>query len=261
MSLKECYYGNQEKGINPVPQFVKIMQENPEVWTVAQNIEGLICRRGIHAAGVLPVNEEFVQHNALMRAPSGSLVSQWDLHESESVGNVKYDLLTTDGLDRIRTCLDLLLKYDMIEWKDNLRDTYEYYIGLDRLDYTSPDMWKMVEEGKILNLFQYSSGVGLSSANVVKPTNLDELAACNNIMRLMAGESGVMPLTTYAENKHNPQLWYKEMDKYNLTKEEIELMEKHLKKLHGVCDSQEAMMLLSMDTQIAGFSILEANRT
>ena len=46
--LKSCYFGNEEKGWPPVYTFVAEMDNYPDVWEVAQGIEGLISRRGRH---------------------------------------------------------------------------------------------------------------------------------------------------------------------------------------------------------------------
>lgn len=45
-TLKEVYYGNEEKGFKPVNSFVNAIKEYPELWKVAQKIEGLICGTG-----------------------------------------------------------------------------------------------------------------------------------------------------------------------------------------------------------------------
>ena len=42
------YFGNEEKGWSPVSTFVTEMDNYPDVWEVAQGIEGLISRRGRH---------------------------------------------------------------------------------------------------------------------------------------------------------------------------------------------------------------------
>lgn len=45
-TLKQCYYGDEENDFKPIPQFVKEMNNYPELWEVAQQIEGLVCRVG-----------------------------------------------------------------------------------------------------------------------------------------------------------------------------------------------------------------------
>ena len=259
-TLKQCYYGDEEKEFNPIPQFVSAMNQYNDIWEVAQKIEGTICRRGLHACGMLIVNEDFCKHNAVMKAPNGTLCSQFELHDSEYMGGVKFDALTTDALDRIRTCLDLLLKYGYIDWQDTLKETYETYVGLYNLDYDTPEMWAEISENKISNLFQYDTPVGLATAKLVKPKNTMELAIANSLMRLMADESGVMPSDTFERYKNNISLWYDEMKRYGLTDEEVKIMEKHLLANSGVCESQEGIMLISMDEKISGFSVKEANK-
>ena len=85
-SLNQTFYGDEENDFLPNKQFVYEMTENyPEVWAVAQKIEGLVCRSGIHAGGVIFVDEPFTNSTALMRAPDGTLVTQYDLHDCEDV--------------------------------------------------------------------------------------------------------------------------------------------------------------------------------
>lgn len=259
-TLSQCYYGDEEKDFKPIPLFIAAMEQYPDIWKVAQKVEGNICRRGLHACGMLIVNEDFCEHNAIMKAPNGTLCSQFELHDSEYMGGVKFDALTTDALDRIRTCLDLLLKYGYIEWYNNLKETYEKYVGLKNLDYDTEEMWQEIGENKIGNLFQYDTPVGLATAKLVKPKNTMELAIANSLMRLMADESGIMPSDTFERYKNNIKLWYDEMRRYKLTEDEIKVMEKHLLKNSGVCESQEGIMLISMDEKISGFSVKEANK-
>lgn len=259
-TLQQCYYGDEEKDFAPIPQFVTTMNQYQDIWEVAQKVEGTICRRGLHACGMLIVNEDFCEHNAIMKAPNGTLCSQFELHDSEFMGGVKFDALTTDALDRIRTCLDLLLKYGYIEWEENLKETYNKYVGLENLDYETEKMWNEIGENKISNLFQYDTPVGLATAKQVKPKSTMELAIANSLMRLMADESGVMPSETFTRYKNNIDLWYAEMHRYGLSNEEIKIMEKHLLANSGVCESQEGIMMISMDEHISNFSVKEANK-
>ena len=100
--MKEYYYGNPEKGIAPIPAFVEEMNANPDIWRVAQRIEGLISKRGRHAAGVICTNEPIENFTAVMRSPDGTLVTQLDLDDVSYCGGLKFDCLTTNALDRIR---------------------------------------------------------------------------------------------------------------------------------------------------------------
>lgn len=61
----------------------------PELWNVAQEIEGLICKIGEHAGGVIFVDEPFENSTALMRAPNDDIITQFDLHDCEDVSQLR----------------------------------------------------------------------------------------------------------------------------------------------------------------------------
>ena len=85
-TLTQCFYGDKEAGFEPVKQFVVEMTNNyPEIWEVAQKIEGLINRLGQHAGGVIFVDEPFTNSTSLMRAPDGTIITAFDLHDCEDV--------------------------------------------------------------------------------------------------------------------------------------------------------------------------------
>ena len=85
-SLKECYYGNEEKGRMPIKAFVEQMTMYPKLWELAQNIEGLITRLGVHASGVVCVNDDFNNYNSYMKTSKGQIVTSYDLHTLERCG-------------------------------------------------------------------------------------------------------------------------------------------------------------------------------
>ena len=85
-SLDQCMYGDEENDWKPIKQFVIEMTENyPELWEVAHRIEGIICGYGVHAGGVIFVDEPFTESTALMRAPDGTIITQFELHDCEDV--------------------------------------------------------------------------------------------------------------------------------------------------------------------------------
>lgn len=118
----------------------------------------------------------------------------------------------------------------------------------------------MIGQNKITSLFQYDTNVSLGALHSVQPKTVEELTITNSLMRLMADESGVMPSETFTKYKNNMNLWYNELEKYNLTKEEIAVLEKHLLNKKGVAESQESIMSMSMDPKIANFNLKESNK-
>ena len=77
-------------------------------------------------------------------------------------------------------------------------------------------------------------------------------------MRLTS--EGEQPIDKFVKHKKDISLWYKEMEEYGLNKEEILIMEKHISKSYGIANTQEDVMRLSMDSKIANFDLLGANK-
>lgn len=79
-------------------------------------------------------------------------------------------------------------------------------------------------------------------------------------MRLMTGENGAEnPIDKYVRFKNNIQLWYQEMDRAGLTKEEQKTLEPYFLQSYGVPPSQEQMMKILRDPAICNFTLAEAN--
>lgn len=261
-TLDQTFYGDEENSMAPNKQFVFEMTNNyPEVWAVAKKIEGLICGYGIHAGGVIFVDEPFTNSTGLMRAPDGTIITAFDLHDCEEVSLIKYDLLSVEALDKIHICLDLLIEQGYIEYNGDLKETYESIVGVYNLERNAKDMWEMVWEHKIQSLFQMEKQSGIQGIALTKPESVDDLATLNSVIRLMAQEKGAeQPLSKFARFKEDINLWYQEMEHYGLTKEEQKVLEPIIKISYGICESQEGFMQLVQMPECGGFDLTWADR-
>ena len=261
-TLDQTFYGDEENDWAPNKQFVYEMTENyPEVWQVAKKIEGLVCRLGEHAGGVIFVDEPFENSTALMRAPNGDIMTQFDLHDCEDCSLIKYDLLSVEAMDKIHICLDLLMEQGYIEQKETLKDTYESVIGIYNLVREAPQMWQMVWNHEIHSLFQMEKQSGIQGIALTHPQSVDDLAVLNSVIRLMAQEKGAeQPLNKFARFKNDLSLWYDEMDRYGLTKEEQKLLEPVVKLSYGISESQEKFMQLVQMPECGGFDLTWADK-
>lgn len=258
-TLEQCYYGDDE--FAPVALFVQQMKLYPQLWEVAQKIQGLICRTGEHAGGVIFVDEDFENSTALMKAPNGDTLTQLDLHSAEAASLIKIDLLSVECLDKIHSCLDLLIQDGRITPEKTLRETYEKYLGVYNIERKAPKMWDLVNRHEIQSLFQMEKQSGINGIELTKPRSIDDLAVLNSVIRLMAPEKGAeQPLEKYARFRKNINLWYKEMDEYGLTKEEQKILEPILKPSFGLCESQERFMMLVQLPECGGMDLNWADR-
>ena len=260
-SLDQCYYGDEENGFTPIKQFIIEMNNNEELWNVAQKIEGLICGSGLHAGGVIFVDEPFTNSTALMRAPDGTICTQFELHDCEDVSLIKYDALSVEAMDKIHNCIDLLCDAGIVEREPTLKETYENIIGVYNLERDDIKMWEMVWNHEIQSLFQMEKQSGIGGIALLKPTSVDDLATLNSVIRLMAQEKGgEMPTEKLARFKANPYLWDEEMIKFGLTENERNILHKELDVSYGICESQEGFMQLVQLPECGGFNLTWADR-
>lgn len=258
-SIKEVVYGNEEKEIKPIKSFVQELEKYPGLLEIIISIEGLVNKRSIHASGVMLYNESPFETNALMRSPNGDLTTQFSLKDSELLGDTKFDFLVTEICDKITTCIELLKQNGFMEKELSLREIYNKYLHPKALDLSDDRLWTALAEGTVLDVFQFSTGVGLAAAKLIKPQNPIEMMSANAIMRLMGEKGKERPLDRYARLKNDISQWYKEMEERNLSKEEIGILEEYCLESYGVPALQEDLMEICMDERVSNFSLKEAN--
>ena len=258
--LKDVVKGNKDKDRKPVIPFIAEINQYPGLLDIAMAIEGTINKRSSHASGVILFDEDPYEFGCFMKTPKGEIITQWDLHMDEACGMTKYDFLVTEVQDKIAETVRLLQKYNKIDSNLTLREVYNKYLHPEVLPLDDKTIWKALQENSVLNIFQFDSDVGSQAAKKIKPTNIMEMADANGLMRLMTAEKGAeTPMEKYIRYKNNLSLWYQEMDRAGLTKEEQTAVEPYFKQSYGVPPSQEQLMRMLMDDKICGFSLKEAN--
>ena len=258
--LHDMIEGNPDKGRLPQRQFINAISIYPGLLDIMQGIEGLVSRRGIHASGVILFDKDIFKEAAVMRARNGNLTTQWDLHDQESAGSVKYDFLLTAVQDIIIETIDLLQADEVIDPRLSLRQVYDKYLHPNVLPKDDEQMWDALAKGSVLGVFQFEGAVGAQAAKKIKPTNPLEMADANGLMRLMASEPGAeMPLDKYVRFKNDIGQWYLEMSRCGLSREEQKAVEPYFRSSYGVPPSQEQLMRMLMDDNICGFTLAEAN--
>ena len=260
-SIDEVVNGNPEKGRKPVQMFINEVNQYPGLLDIIKGIEGLVNKRSSHASGVILFDEDPYEFGAgFMRTPKGEVITQLDLHDCEASGLTKYDFLVTEVQDKLAQAIKFLQEDGCIEKDMTLRAVYNKYFHPNVLPLDRQDIWDAIRDGKVINVFQFDSEVGSQAAKKIKPQTILELSDANGLMRLMTSEPGAeTPMEKYIRFKENIQLWYNEMDRYGLTKEEQKVLEPYFLKSYGVPPSQEQLMTMLMDKDICNFSLKEAN--
>ena len=259
-SLSDVVNGNVEKGRRPVKAFLETVAEYDGLLEVITSIEGLVNKRSIHASGVYIYNNGFLEHNAMMKSPNGQKTTQFNMGDSDYMGSLKYDYLTIEALDKMTVCVDMLIKDGLMECQGSLKSTYDKYLHPDALRPKDEELWKLSWTGEVLDLFQFSTIVGLNAMRQVKATNMIEAAHVNSLMRLKAEPGQINPVIKYNNFRADISLWYKEMAEYGLSKSEVSTMEKYLKAYYGVSATQEDVMKILMDEEVCGLNVKDVNK-
>ena len=221
LTIDQCYYGDEGKGLKPIPEFVKAIDKHEGLLDTAKLIEGVYINRGVHASGVFITNTPFTNFCAKMKSPKGIITSQWDLKDAEYAGLLKYDFLTVSALDKIRLTMDYLITNQYIEKQETLKETYLKYFSTKTLEYDKPEYWEKIHNNEVFDLFQFDSMVAMDAVNKIKPSSLVELMQTNSLMRLQQQEgASETPVETYARFKDNPQAWEDEMNEWQIPKQE-----------------------------------------
>jgi DNA polymerase-3 subunit alpha len=259
-SISDMYYGDSEKNRQPITEFVNIIDkyEDKQLLKAMLTIEGLISGCSSHASGILCLNEPLQNKSSFMRTPSGELITAYDLHEEESLGHIKFDFLLTNGISLLQLCIEMLVKDGFMKWQGSLKKTYNKYLLPEFLDIKNEELWNLICQGKLMNIFQFETPVGSVAIQKLQPKSLLDLANANSLMRLM-NPDGEQPLDKYIKFRDDPSLWEQEMIDYGLTEEERTIMHQQLDNQCGVCSNQESMMEMFMNPKISGFNIKEAN--
>lgn len=263
-TLAQTFYGDVEEDIPADKKFQELMtQKYPKVWEVAQYIEGLCCGVGSHAGGVIFYDEPITKSTALMCTSNGDVCTQFDLHTCEDVSLIKIDLLSIEALDRMRACVDLLCKYNYLNSEGKtLKQIYQEAIGIYNIERKASKMWELLNNHEVQALFQMEQDSGVKGIAAVHPNSIDDLAALNAVIRLMAPEKGAeQPVDKFARFKQNyPYAWQQEMREWGVDKKFWSMLESIIGISYGMCIQQEQFMMLVQQPEIGGFGLLWADR-
>lgn len=256
--IEDVIHGNEERDRKPVTSFIEEVNKYPGLLDIIVYICGLVNKRGVHASGVILYGDNPFETASFMKSPGWDLVTCWDLHEAEAAGDTKYDFLVTEASDKIIKCYELLKADGQIEDID-LRTFYNKYLHPEVIDVKNQELWDHLAAGDILDVFQFSTGVGLMIAKKLQPKTIVEMTAANALMRLMAEKGKESQQDRYVRLKEHPAEFEQEMLMHGLTDEQRAAFHKYCDEYYGTVPLQEQMMQILMDKDIANFTLGEAN--
>lgn len=187
--LKEIIEGNKDKGYQPHPELAT--ERKYRAWyEFTKKLEGMIANFGIHAAGIVISDFPIPETIPCWKNSKSEFITQYDMHEVEELGSIKFDFLVINNLDILKEAVRLIklrygIEYDIYNVEDGDQKAYE-----------------LMHQGLLTGVFQMeTSGSAKKLIQRIKPTNLEELSDINALNRPGPMEAGLDE--AYIVNKAN----------------------------------------------------------
>ncbi|MFG5131324.1 DNA polymerase III subunit alpha [Campylobacter lari] len=175
-----------EKAYEQEPKIAEFINSHPkghQVWDFAKALEGLNRNAGMHAAGVVISNEALWNKAPLFRQSKNDerhLVTQYSKEYLEDVDLIKFDFLGLKTLTVIDNAIKLVKK------------RYGKDVIWEKIDVNDPKVYKTIQSGNTLGIFQIESG-GMQSLNArLKPERFEDLIAVLALYRPGPLDSGMV---------------------------------------------------------------------
>ncbi|EAK3647017.1 DNA polymerase III subunit alpha [Campylobacter lari] len=175
-----------EKAYEQEPKIAEFINSHPkghQVWDFAKALEGLNRNAGMHAAGVVISNEALWNKAPLFRQSKNDerhLVTQYSKEYLEDVDLIKFDFLGLKTLTVIDNAIKLVKK------------RYGKDVIWEKIDMNDPKVYKTIQSGNTLGIFQIESG-GMQSLNArLKPERFEDLIAVLALYRPGPLDSGMV---------------------------------------------------------------------
>ena len=258
-TLKQTLEGDEEKGFTKNHSFIKECEQYPGLLDIIKKIEGLIVNSSTHASAIILFDDKdtILTHGSVMRAPNGALCTATELYSSSYLGMVKLDALLLSTLDCQSTCFKLLQKDKIIDDKLTLRECYQKYIDVNKIDYDNPLIWQKLYDNSVLSVFQFDQPSGRKGILATAPKSLEQMTCLNGAIRLITPEGEEDQIERFAKYGKNIELFEDELNKHKIPEDMKQIIHRELDKTNGCCLAQETLMTLCME--LANFTMGEAN--
>ncbi|MGD8680718.1 MAG: DNA polymerase III subunit alpha [Lysobacterales bacterium] len=226
-----------ERALKEEPQLKQRYDEEEDtraILDLAMSLEGLRRNAGKHAGGVVIAPSKLTDFTPLFcEAGGGSIVTQFDKDDVETIGLVKFDFL---GL-RTLTIIDWALKSINAKRAEAGEDPIE----LDRLPMDDPAAFKLLQSCRTTAVFQLESRGMKDLIRKLVPDSFDEIVALVALFRPGPLESGMVG--DYIDRKHGRAV----------VRYPHPALEHILKPTYGVILYQEQVMQIAQE--LAGYTL------
>lgn len=207
--------------------------DTKKVLDLAMQIEGNARHVSVHAAGVVVAPSEITGFSPVQREPSGEkVITQYEMHASEEVGLIKFDILGIRNLSILGAAVDIV------------QNRLGIKVDLHAIPLDDKKTFDMLAAGETMGVFQLASGGMTKYLVELKPTRIEDLMAMVALYR----PGPISQIPEYIKRKHNPKL-VKYLDPR---------MEKFLGMSYGLIVYQDDLLFCALD--LAGYTWEEADK-
>lgn len=225
-----------EKALNEVADLRTLYDtdsDTKKVLDLAMQIEGNARHVSVHAAGVVVAPTRITDFSPVQREPSGEkVITQYEMHASEEVGLIKFDILGIRNLSILGSAVDIVRKSLGVE------------IDLHKIPLDDKKTFEMLARGETMGVFQLASGGMTKYLVELKPNRIEDLMAMVALYR----PGPISQIPEYIKRKHNTKL-VKYLDPR---------MEKFLGMSYGLIVYQDDLLFCALD--LAGYTWEEADK-
>ncbi|HEV2867355.1 MAG TPA: DNA polymerase III subunit alpha, partial [Allosphingosinicella sp.] len=223
-----------ERALNGVSELAAEYKDDADVrrlFDLAMKLEGLPRHSSTHAAGVVIGDRPLDQLVPLYRDPRSDMpVTQFDMKYVEGAGLVKFDFLGLKTLSVLQKAVQMLASRGI-------------EVDLDRIPWDDEEVYKLLQRGETVGVFQLESEGMRRTLAAVKPTGFEDIIALVSLYR--PGPMDNIPMFGARKNGREPISY------------PHPLLEDVLKETYGIFVYQEQVMEAAK--VLAGFSLGEAD--
>lgn len=211
------------------PKLDEIIKQDKykELFLIAETLEGLTRHASTHAAGIVIVDDNLVNHLPLC-IQDKEIITQFDMKSVEKIGILKIDILGLKTLTVMKNTLEIA----------NIKE-----ININELD--DKETYKLLSNGETIGVFQLESPGMRDLLRKLKPEIFEDLIALVALYRPGAIEGGMIDDFIKRKHKHKPVDYL------------VPELEEILKETYGVIIYQEQVM--SIANKLGGASLGQAD--
>jgi len=225
-----------DDALSKIKEFKDLYNEDEQakrLIDIGKKLEGVARHASTHACGVVIAKEELDNIVPLQHPTQNeqNIVTQYEMHAIEDLGLLKMDFL---GLKNLTIIEDTLARIYKVHNKS---------IDIDNLPENDKKVYKLLQQGDTVGVFQLESGGMQRYLKQLKPSVFEDVIAMIALYR--PGPMELIP--DYIARKHG--------------KQKTEYLHPKLKPIlentHGICIYQEQLMQIARE--LAGFTLSEAD--